>query len=160
MIARRVWGPLARVWLVGLAALGLAGGPARADLFSYVKKPEPEFAWKLKGQRETLGARVYELEMTSQVWQSIPWKHDLLVVVPAKVKPAATLFLWNQGGKPSLTSQLMALDLATRMQAPACFLYGIPNQPLFGGLKEDALIAETFVRYLDTEDEEDRKSVV
>src|SRR5262249_40766737 len=32
-------------------------------------------------------------------------------------------------------------------------LYGIPNQPLFDGKKEDALIAETFVRYLDGKDE-------
>jgi PhoPQ-activated pathogenicity-related protein len=155
MIVRGVWGPPARAWLVALVvALGLAGGPARADLFSYVKKPEPAFAWKLKGQRETLGAKVYDLELTSQVWQTITWKHDLMVVVPAKVKPTATLFLWNQGGVPSLRSLAMALDLATKMQAPACFLYGIPNQPLLGGLKEDALIAETFVRYLDTRDED------
>src|SRR5207244_4278406 len=47
---------------------------------------------------------------------------------------------------------------AKKMQAPVAFLYGIPNQPLFGeqkgqGLREDALIAETFVRYLSTKDE-------
>ena len=32
-------------------------------------------------------------------------------------------------------------------------MYGIPKQPLFEGKKEDALIAETFVRYLETKDE-------
>ena len=47
---------------------------------------------------------------------------------------------------------MLALDLAKKMKAPVCFLFGIPNQPLFGGKKEDALIAETFVRYLDTKD--------
>ena len=44
-------------------------------------------------------------------------------------------------------------ELAKKMNAPVAFLYGIPNQPLFDGKKEDALIAETFVRFLQTKDE-------
>ncbi len=39
------------------------------------------------------------------------------------------------------------------MKAPVAFLFGIPNQPLLGGKTEDGLIAETFVRYLQTKDE-------
>lgn len=135
-----------------VVALGLAGVPARADLLEYVNKPEPRFAWRLKGQRELLGAKVYDLELTSQVWQSIPWTHDLVVLVPPGVEPAATMLLYNQGGKASDKSLLMARSLAAKMKAPVAFLYGIPNQPLFNNLREDALIAETFVRYLDTKD--------
>src|SRR5260370_8253116 len=45
------------------------------------------------------------------------------------------------------------MELARKMNAPVAFLYGIPNQPLFDGKTEDALIAETFVRYLNTRDE-------
>src|SRR5438093_4658446 len=44
------------------------------------------------------------------------------------------------------------MELARKTRAPVAFLYHIPNQPLLDGKKEDALIAETFVRYLKTKD--------
>lgn len=46
----------------------------------------------------------------------------------------------------------MGLRIANNCKVPVAFLYGIPNQPLLGGKSEDALIAETFVRYLKTRD--------
>src|SRR5262249_34886529 len=64
----------------------------------------------------------------------------------------ATMVLWNEGGAPSLQSTLIGLDLANRIKAPLAFVFGIPKQPLYGGKTEDALIAETFVRYLETKD--------
>ncbi|MFO0842644.1 MAG: PhoPQ-activated protein PqaA family protein [Gemmataceae bacterium] len=138
----------------GLVALTLAAPAARAGLAEYVKKPDPSFAWKLKRQTLVNGAKVYTLDLTSQTWQGIPWKHDLVVVLPADVKPTATMFLWNQGGKAGVGSLLLAGDLAAKMRAPVAFLFGVPAQPLFDNLKEDALIAETFVRYLRTKDED------
>jgi len=39
--------------------------------------------------------------------------------------------------------------IASRIGAPAAVLYDVPNQPLLGGLREDALIAESFARYLE-----------
>jgi PhoPQ-activated pathogenicity-related protein len=62
------------------------------------------------------------------------------------------MVLWNQGGKPDLVSTALGLKIAERVKAPVAFLFGVPNQPLFDGKKEDGLIAETFVRYLDTKD--------
>ena len=48
----------------------------------------------------------------------------------------------------------MGLELARKINAPVAILYHIPNQPLLEGkLSEDDLIAETFVRYLKTKDE-------
>src|SRR5262249_49665919 len=107
-------GRLARVLLVS-ALLLLFTAPARADLDSYVKKLEPDFSWKLTGKRTIpfLGT-VYDIELVSQTWQKITWKHDLQVVVPNKVEPKSTLFLYNQGGKPNDTSLFLALDLARK----------------------------------------------
>jgi PhoPQ-activated pathogenicity-related protein len=62
------------------------------------------------------------------------------------------MLLWNTGGSASPVNVYLGMELATRIKAPVAFLYHIPNQPLLGGKKEDALIAETFVRYLKTKD--------
>jgi PhoPQ-activated pathogenicity-related protein len=137
--------------LVGMAVLG---GAARADLASYVKKAEPKYRWELKSNSDQTNGKVYNLTLVSQVWQGIPWTHDLQVFVPKEVKPGATVFLWNTGGKPGPFSAVAAWAMARSMQAPVVFLWAIPNQPLLGKLKEDALIAETFVRYLKTKDED------
>src|SRR5262245_16722833 len=139
--------------LVGLAAL-LAAGPARADLPGYVAKADKAFAWELTSKNGTPLGTVYDLRLVSQVWQGITWEHGLQVYVPTGVTPTATMFLMNTGGNPSPGGAAFGLSLAAKMKAPVAFLYGIPNQPLLDGKKEDALIAETFVRYLKTQDED------
>jgi PhoPQ-activated pathogenicity-related protein len=139
--------------LVGLLA-GLWVCPARADLREYVKKADPAFAWKLNKKSETAQGTVYDFHLVSQVWEKIQWEHQLQVYQPKGVVPNATLLLWNQGGKASIATTLFGMELARKTKAPCAFLYGIPNQPLLGGKKEDTLIAETFVRYLKTKDED------
>src|SRR5438445_124874 len=132
-ICRRTW-----AWCFSLAALALSGGRARATaLEDFVKTPDPAYSWKLK-QKTAVGAgTLYDIELVSQVWQGITWKHQLQVYLPRDVKPAATLFLWNQGGKANIGSMAMMTTLAQKMKAPVAFLYGIPNQPLLDGKKED-----------------------
>ena len=149
------------VWL-GLAALS---GPVRGDddqglgpqvpqpLFRYLARPEPKFEWRLERTAETPLGTVHALKLVSQEWQGIVWTHDLHVYVPPGSTPKSTMLLWNQGGSGSEKNAAFGLDMARRVGSPIAFLYGIPNQPLFGERKEDNLIAETFVRYLDTGDE-------
>jgi PhoPQ-activated pathogenicity-related protein len=138
--------------LAALVVLASFASGARADLLEYVKKPDPAFAWKVQKKTELPEGTIYDLHLVSQVWQGITWEHQILVILPKDVKPTATMFLWNQGGKPSATSAAFGMDLAKKMNAPVAMLFGIPNQPLFDGKKEDALIAETFVQYLKTKD--------
>ncbi len=129
--------------------------PPPSDLADYVNKADNSFAWKQKSKTDLQGSTVYELHLTSQTWQGIKWEHGLHVVVPEGTKPQATMLLWNQGGTPSPTNAILALEIAKRVKAPVAFLYGIPNQPIQeigGNKKEDALIAETFVRFLSTND--------
>ncbi len=142
---RIAWSILLGMWLLG-------GATARADVIDYVKKPDKAFSWKLKAKTPHADGTVYDLHLVSQEWQGIRWEHQLQVYLPTGVKPTTTLFLWNQGGKASAATIAFGMDLAKKLKAPVAFLYGIPNQPLLGGKTEDALIAETFVRYLKTKD--------
>ena len=130
----------------------LSPGIVYADLKSYVHKPEPRFKWELlKKTPLPTGGVVYDLKLTSQEWQKILWEHDVQVFVP-KNTSTDIMFLWNQGGKISTGSTVFGGILAERMQGPVALLFGVPIQPLLGGKKEDALIAETFIRFLETKD--------
>lgn len=140
-------------WTISLALVLAMAGPAQADLLTYVNKPDPSFSWKLRAKIDHHQGTIYDLELVSQAWQGMTWKHQLQVYLPKGVKPAATLFLWNQGGRASFSSITMAMDFARKIQAPVAFLYHVPNQPLLKKT-EDALIAETFVRYLNTGDDD------
>jgi PhoPQ-activated pathogenicity-related protein len=138
--------------LVVLMASVTCVGPARADLAEYVRTPDASFAWKLKKKVEGASATIYEIHLVSQTWHDITWEHELQVFVPTGCKPGARMVLWNTGGKPGPNTVLTAIELAEKIGAPVAFLFGIPNQPLLPDKKEDALIAETFVRALKEKD--------
>jgi PhoPQ-activated pathogenicity-related protein len=140
--------------LVG-PAVAFAAPEAKApptDLVDYVTKKDDSFSWKLADTQSSDAGTVYDIDLVSQTWHDIKWDHKLQVFVPKGAKPQATMVLWNQGGKPDFVSGALGLKIAERVQAPVAFLFGVPKQPLFDGKREDALIAETFVRYLDTKD--------
>ena len=138
-------------WSLAAVVFVAAAGGARADLPTYIKKDEPKFSWKLKNKTTADAGTTYELELVSQEWHDITWKHRIDVFVPKGVKPNATMLIYNTGGY-NAGYPLFGFELANKIKAPVAFLYDIPNQPLFDGKKEDALIAETFVRALETKD--------
>ncbi|MFM8273843.1 MAG: PhoPQ-activated pathogenicity-related family protein [Gemmata sp.] len=143
---------LSLAFLLAWPALAPAAPVPPPDLVDYVNSKDDSFAWKLADKKEIDAGTVYEIDLVSQTWHDIRWDHKLQVFVPKGANPQATMVLWNQGGKPNVSSGLLGLQIAERVKAPVAFLYGVPKQPLFGGKTEDALIAETFVKYLDTRD--------
>ena len=125
---------------------------ARGDLAGYVARPEAEAKWSVKTTTEFGGCEVVQLELTSQVWEGIPWQHDLVIFRPKDAPPSDMVFLLNNGGKAKPTGLPYGAMLAQKTRCTVALLLGIPNQPLFDGKREDDLIAETFVRYLETGD--------
>jgi PhoPQ-activated pathogenicity-related protein len=140
-------------WLSALVLAVLACATARADLFEYVKKEEPKYAWTVNERIKSDQGTVYDLHLVSQVWHDIAWEHQLQVYQPKDVEPNAVMLIYNTGGKANIANVAFGMTLAQKAKAPVAFLYHIPNQPLFDGKKEDALIAETFVRYLQDKDD-------
>jgi PhoPQ-activated pathogenicity-related protein len=122
-------------------------------LNNYIARPDSTFAWKLQETKEVAGTKYYLIKLTSQTWQNIEWKHELLVLLPANAQKRDSMLLFNGGGTANEDNRALATTIATRLKAPMAFLFGIPNQPLFNGKSEDTLIAETYVKFLETKDE-------
>jgi PhoPQ-activated pathogenicity-related protein len=134
----------------------LIATPSSADLQKYVNRPEAAFEWQVKNKidSEQSGERIYDLQFVSQVWQGKKWQHQLQIYRPANAAPGSMTFLWVTGGSATPESVSFGMELARKIKAPVAFVYHIPNQPLLeGDLREDDLIAETFVRYLKSEDD-------
>ena len=128
-----------------------------AGLEDYVRKPDPAFAWTQISNHDTPLGKVYSLKLTSQVWQGITWTHSLSIYEPREITYPDTTLLFITGGangnEPKDEDHKTGFTLAQVCGARAAVLRQVPNQPLLGGKTEDELIAETFVRYLQTKDE-------
>jgi PhoPQ-activated pathogenicity-related protein len=60
--------------------------------------------------------------------------------------------LYNTGGSGSERNMQMGIRLSKESGVTYAILYNIPNQPLFDGKTEDALVVYTWLQYLDTGD--------
>jgi PhoPQ-activated pathogenicity-related protein len=134
--------------------------PLQAGLHEYLSKPDAAYAWKLKTNHTTPAGKVFQLLLTSQTWQGMVWEHQIQIYQPNDATPGSTMLLMVTGGsgkasEARLDDNRVALNMevARRLKMPYAVLTHIPNQPLLGDLKEDKLIAETFVRFLNTKDE-------
>jgi PhoPQ-activated pathogenicity-related protein len=129
---------------------------AKSALRDYVARPEKVFAWKVVGPQQFGDAKIYDIELTSQTWQGIVWKHNLLIYEPKEIRHPGHVLLFITGGstgrRPGLDERAMGLKLAELAGGRVAMLHQVPNQPLFDGRYEDDLITETWLRFLKTGD--------
>lgn len=139
--------------LLGLVVRASALGNALED---YVRKPDRSFNWKRTEQRQLKeGGTVTHLELISQTWRGQFWSHHLLIYRPPVVRhPDAALLVISGGAYNAPSEKDLALfqPAADRSGTLLAFLNKVPNQPLYHGRYEDALIAYTFNEYLKTGD--------
>ncbi|MCX7751158.1 MAG: PhoPQ-activated pathogenicity-related family protein [Candidatus Bipolaricaulota bacterium] len=137
-------GQMLLVVVVLTEVLALAGPPT--DLLDYLQATKGSARWEVvEGQGGGAGGRV-EIRLRSQVWRGIPWDHTLTVYEPPAVVAPDVIVLFISGDA-SRADALLGTAAAAFSGLRVAILTGVPNQPLFG-LREDALIAHTFARYL------------
>ena len=140
-----------------LAALAVAlacASAASVDLGNYVKADDQAYRWEHLAQTDRAdGTTVHELRVVTQVWQGITWQHRLRVITPQNPRDLPTVgFLIVSGSDAAERELHEAAFMALRLNAAVAILHDIPNQPLFGGLVEDDLLAHTFVKFIATQD--------
>jgi PhoPQ-activated pathogenicity-related protein len=138
-----------------LALCGLVATSSRLHagaLEDYVARPDASYAWTIQSRQHTNGCTITRLEIVSQQWREHTWRHPMLVVRPDMVRNPAIAFLYITGDGRGASSLGILTTLAERAGAIAAVITQVPNQPLYDGRKEDALIAYTFDQYLKTGD--------
>lgn len=127
---------------------------ARADFYDYLRKPEPAYRWEKRGEQKADGVTIYDIHLVSQTWQGIVWQHRILYFVPDKLTYPNFCGLMNTGGNGSgAGDRLLGVAAAKNMEAPFATVFNVPNQPLYNGLTEDALVVYTWEKFLTTRDE-------
>ena len=147
-------GRILGVALLLMTLLAMSESLANA-LETYVRKPDASFAWKRTEQKKIKDLTLTHLEFISQTWRGHFWSHHLLVVRPTTVRQADVAMLFITGGSYNVPDEKETErfhEVAQRAGAVVAILNKVPNQPLYDGRKEDALIAFTFDQYLKTGD--------
>lgn len=131
--------------------IGILNGQGGA-LEDYVNLPDDHFRWEELSRRPSGEFTVAHLSLTSQQWHGHRWQHHLQVVSPAQPPSSEVGFLLISGDGDGTRSLSLLKLVAERAGIVAAVVTSVPNQPLYDGRKEDALIAYTFDQYLKSGD--------
>ncbi len=132
---------------------------ASGELAQYVAEPDTSYEWKVVRSGELHSGEYLEIILTSQTWRGIPWTHQLFLFRPKRVDDSRQALLYIDGGSwkaeyengrenPPRQASIFT-RLADSIHAPVAVLRQVPFQPLVDR-REDALIAYTVDRYLET----------
>lgn len=144
----------------------VAQATAGMELKEYVDRPDDFYRWEIRERSRLQNCDVVRLHLTSQRWQGIEWRHVLTLIKPDNMNVSrqdALLVVsggswqesWPANGPETVPvrgeAQLMTL-VANQFGCVIAVLSHVPFQPMMGGKKEDAIIAATFAKYIETQD--------
>jgi PhoPQ-activated pathogenicity-related protein len=130
-------------------------------LHKYLQNKDKAYAWEIKEKFTSDELTVAIIRLTSQVWRGKEWTHQLTVISPTEINTDGALLFITGGslndGEPKWKGQndnslKMWSLLAERNKAVVAVLSQVPNQPLYDGLTEDALISFTLHNFKNDRD--------
>ena len=139
------------LWFTALSYAQQAIVPSTA-LDAYLGNSDATWAWEVRDEYRVGNTTAYSIFLVSQKWQGILWKHELIVFVPQEISHDGALLFITGGSisdgmpgfaRPNSGESTRLASIAERNRAITAMLRQTPNQPLFGSLHEDALIAFT-----------------
>ena len=143
------------IWLIANFSIcyGQSLQTQKNALNAYVNEPDSTFQWQDYQQTIIPNGTYYEVNLTSQTWHNITWRHRLIIYIPveAEFPHSMLMVLRHIYNRNAGMASLKIISDST--STPSAILYDIPNQPLFDGREEDDLQAYTFSRYLKSGDE-------
>lgn len=123
--------------------------------YRYLNNGDKTFTYEVKDSSKIGNTSNYQLLLTSQKWKGITWRHQLTVFIPSNQAHPGALVIVSGGSNTdeqpnwSKADRLwpVAAQIAESNKSIVAILKQTPNQPLMGGLKEDALISYTLHQY-------------
>lgn len=86
------------------------------ELKRFVASADSSFRWNVIDQYKTPDGRCWEIDLISQTWQDIVWRHRLQVFEPVQLKHPDHILLYITGGSNhkyvGTDDQQMAMSLA------------------------------------------------
>ncbi|MDR1959454.1 MAG: PhoPQ-activated pathogenicity-related family protein [Planctomycetaceae bacterium] len=145
-----VSGFFAAVFFTASFAAEAFGVPPELD--TYLSLADKTYQWKILERNTDASQKAWFVELTSQTWHGIPWKHIMVIVEPKQLDYPDKALLFITGGsigrRPSHGDMDQVRRIAEKVNAYAVLLLQVPNQPLLGDYREDALIGETLLKAL------------
>ncbi|CAM4240777.1 PhoPQ-activated pathogenicity-like protein PqaA type [Cytophagaceae bacterium 50C-KIRBA] len=156
---KKVFLSISAICLLAFTGLAQKVSPETA-LKSYMANGDKSYQWELKDSVSLGTSKAYHVLLTSQKWQNITWKHQLTIIIPAKVNyEGAMLFITggsNKDEQPNWSKDdkmwTFLSMVAAKNHAIVALIKQVPNQPLYGGKTEDELISYTLHQFRETGD--------
>lgn len=123
-------------------------------LIDYVSMVDNSYKWEVLSEESKNDITLYNVELTSQEWKGITWTHRLIIGIPRlPINPKVGILFITGSWRGGYQEEISYIEeLSKKLGCISAVIFDIPNQPLFGGLYEDALIAYTIAKFVETQE--------
>ena len=129
---------------------------SHSALHEYASAKDGVFDVQVLGRECGEGAEVITCRVQSLKWQGVVWQHLLQIIRPGVERhPGKAVLLIAGGSEPS---EMLGVrrrqcggwiaQYANKLGMTVAVLKHVPNQPLFGDLREDALVIGSFQKFI------------